>query len=238
MVPSLQGSRSIDQTTLSTEMSLLAGLDEAGRGSVIGPLVVSGVLTDQTGIKELRRIGVKDSKLLSAKKREKLAEEIKNIVLQYASIELSPVQIDKAVASGVKYRRLNYLELEAMAEIAQMLRPSYLFIDPCDVSPQRCVNEICAKLLFHVDVICEFHADRTYPLVGAASIIAKVQRDKTISELRGTFGDFGSGYPSDKKTVLYLENSLRQNGELPQIVRSSWLTVKRLRATIQFLQQT
>lgn len=195
---------------------------------MIGPLVVSGILADQPGIKELRRIGVRDSKLLSAKKREKLAEEIAHIALQQASIELSPQQIDEVVTAGVKYRKLNYLELEAMAKIVQTLHPRYVFADPCDVSLERCVNEICTRLSFPIDITCQYHADRIYPIVGAASIMAKVQRDRIISDLRSTHGDFGSGYPSDAKTVSFLENLVKEKKKLPGVVRSSWITVRRM----------
>jgi len=144
-------------------MTSIAGVDEAGRGSVIGPLVIAGVLVDEGGLKALQRLGVKDSKLLTPERRKELSGKIKDVALRYAYSELSPAQIDRVVLHGVKYRRLNYLEMVAMARIIEELRPSKAIVDPCDVSPERCVREIRAMLPFKVEVLSERHADRITP---------------------------------------------------------------------------
>jgi len=214
-------------------MTSIAGVDEAGRGSVIGPLVVAGVLVDEGGLKALQRLGVKDSKLLTPERRRELSGKIKEVALRYAYSELSPAQIDRVVLHGVKYRRLNYLEMVAMARIIEELRPSKAIVDPCDVSPERCVREIQAMLPFKVEVLSERHADRIYPVVSAASILAKVRRDERISELRKRYGDLGSGYPSDPRTIRFLERLLKGGRECPPFVRASWATVRRLRSLRQ-----
>lgn len=211
-------------------MTGIAGVDEAGRGAVLGPLVVAGVLVDEEGLEALRQLGVKDSKLLTPERRRELSERIKWVVLRYAYSELNPDQIDEAVLHGVKYRRLNYLEMVAMARVIEELRPERVIVDPCDVSPERCVREIRRMLPFEVEVVSERHADRIHPVVSAASILAKVRRDDRISELKERYGDLGSGYPSDPKTIRFLERLLRDRGECPSFVRASWATVRRLRS--------
>ena len=210
-------------------MVSLAGVDEAGRGAVIGPLIVAGVLVDEEDLEDLQRLGVRDSKVLTPRKRSELFKKIEEIALRRAFFELSPAQIDRVVLRGKKYRRLNYLEMVAMARIIQELRPDHVIIDPPDVDPERCVREIQRMLPFQVEIFSEHHADRIHPVVSAASILAKVRRDERISELRGIYGDFGSGYPSDHKTIRFLERLLKDGKEGPPFVRSSWATVKRLR---------
>ena len=209
-------------------MSLIAGFDEAGRGAVIGPLVIAGVLIEEKS-QDLQLLGVKDSKLLTPRKRRKLSGKIKDAVLKYAYFELSPAQIDRVVLFGRQYRRLNYLEMCVMAKIIRDLRPDRAIVDPSDVKPERCIQEIRRMLAFEVEIICEHHADRIYPVVSAASILAKVHRDAMVSELRERYGDFGSGYPSDPKTIGFLERIIKNGEEFPSFVRSSWATTKRLR---------
>lgn len=209
-------------------MSSVAGLDEAGRGAVIGPLVIAGVLIEENN-QVLQQLGVKDSKLLTPRKRGELSEKIKAAVLKYTYFELSPAQIDRVVLSGKQYRRLNYLEMCGMAKIIRDLKPDRAIVDPSDVKPDRCIQEISRMLPFKVEITSEYHADRVYPVVSAASILAKVQRDARILELNEAYGDFGSGYPSDPKTIGFLEKIIRSGEDLPSYVRASWATTKRLR---------
>jgi ribonuclease HII len=209
-------------------MSLVVGVDEAGRGAVIGPLVIAGVLIEEND-QALQHLGVKDSKLLTPKKRRELSEKIKDTALKYTYFDLSPAQIDRVVLFGEKLRRLNYLEMCAMAKIIRDLRPDRAIVDPSDVKTERCVQEIRRMLPFNMEIVCEHHADRIYPVVSAASILAKVRRDAAVSELRERYGDFGSGYPSDPKTIGFLERIIKDKEGSPVFVRSSWATIKRLR---------
>lgn len=210
-------------------MVSIAGVDEAGRGAVIGPLIIAGVLLEEESLEALQRLGVKDSKLLTPSRRRDLSEKIKDAALRYTYFELSPAQIDKAVLYGKKYRRLNYLEMVAMARVIEELRPERVIVDPTDVNPDRCVQEIRKMLPFKAEILSEPRADRIYPIVSAASILAKVRRDEKISDLREKYGDFGSGYPADPKTISFLKRILKEDVECPPFVRSSWATVKRLR---------
>jgi ribonuclease HII len=205
----------------------VAGVDEAGRGCAIGPLVIAGVLFDEKKIPILREIGVKDSKRLSAKKRRYLVEEIKELAIDYEVIEIQPRVIDKVVLRGKPLRRLNYLETMIMAKVIRELNPDLAHVDSPDVNPQRCIEQIQSVVNFKIKIICESKADEKYPSTSAASIVAKVTRDQRILELREKFGDFNSGYTSDKKTQKFIENYFSENKECPDYIRASWKTVQR-----------
>ncbi len=205
----------------------IAGVDEAGRGCVIGPLVIAGVLFDDDVVGSLREIGVKDSKKLSAKKRVALSAEIKELALGYRFFELSPRTIDKVVFRNVPLRRLNYLETMAMAWIIRELKPSEAHVDPCDVVSERVASQIKGVLPFDLVIRCEPKADAKYPATGAASILAKVLRDSRIADLRELHGDFNSGYPSDWKTQDFIRDYFSENTECPDFIRASWSTVRK-----------
>jgi len=210
-------------------MVSVAGVDEAGRGPVIGPLVVAAVLYPEEELETLRAMGVRDSKTLSPKRREALAREIKSTASGISYFDLQPWAIDKVVKRGVKLRKLNYLEAMAMAKAIRDLRPNRVYVDTADVLPDRFAGDILRVLDWEPEVVCEKKADVNYPVVSAASILAKVRRDSFISRLREEHGDFGSGYPSDRKTVVFLESILDEDDSTPDYVRASWSTVKRLR---------
>jgi len=205
----------------------IAGVDEAGRGCVIGPLVIAGVLFDDEVVGSLRAIGVKDSKKLSAKKRVALSAEIKELALGHRFFELSPRTIDKVVFRNVPLRRLNYLQTMAMAWIIRELEPEEAHVDPCDVVSERVVSQIKGVLPFDLIIRCEPRADAKYPATGAASILAKVRRDSRIEALRELYGDFNSGYPSDWRTQNFLRDYFSENIECPDFIRESWITVQK-----------
>ncbi|MFC1802985.1 ribonuclease HII [Thermoproteota archaeon] len=205
----------------------IAGVDEAGRGCVIGPLVIAGVLFDEETLPTLREIGVKDSKKLTAKKRKTLSEEIKELALEYSIFEIQPRAIDNVVFRSVPLRRLNYLETMIMAKLIRDLEPDEAHVDTADVNSQRCIDQIKSVIKYPVEIKCEPKADAKYPATGAASIIAKVTRDQRIEKLREKYGDFNSGYASDKKTQRFIAEYFSENKECPDFIRASWSTVQR-----------
>jgi ribonuclease HII len=77
--------------------------------------------------------------------------------------------------------------------------------------------------------VSEHKADRNFAVVSAASIIAKVERDREIAELAKTLGFFGSGYPSDPRTVKFLEKCCQDLEEYPEYVRKSWRPARKIR---------
>jgi len=211
-------------------MVKVAGVDEAGRGPAIGPLVVGGVLFDEETAKVLPSMGVKDSKKLSPKRRESLELEIMDLADSWAFFDLQPRTIDKVVNRGVVYRKLNYLEAMAMAKVIRDLAPHRAIVDPADTVIDRFVGDIKRVIPPWIEVHGESHADDIYPVVSAASILAKVRRDRFVAELREEHGDFGSGYSSDRKTVSFLESWFEDRDDCPPFMRCSWATIKRLRA--------
>lgn len=206
---------------------LVAGVDDAGRGCVIGPLVIAGVLMKEGDLPKLIQLGVKDSKLLLPSRREALAIEIKRLAERYAVMKLLPKEIDAVVEGGKKLHRLNRLEARTMAKVIESLKPDMAYVDASDVLEDRFKQHILESLPFKVEIISEHKADRSYPIVSAASIIAKVERDKEIAELAKKYGDFGSGYPTDPKTISFLKQCLENSDEYPDFVRKSWKPAKK-----------
>ncbi|BDZ67577.1 ribonuclease HII [Methanobacterium ferruginis] len=200
----------------------ILGIDEAGRGSVLGPLVVGGVALEEDRVKYLERLGLKDSKKISPKRRIILARKIKRIA-ECHTVKITAKDIDMLRSRDVN---LNEIEKIAINRIIGSSNPSTCFIDSMDVKPERLTSELETM---HPDlkVVAEHKADDRYPIVSAASIIAKVERDRAIQEIKKEYKDIGSGYPSDPKTINFLEKM--PPGELPDFVRRSWATVKRIR---------
>ncbi|MEM0057938.1 MAG: ribonuclease HII [Candidatus Bathyarchaeia archaeon] len=208
---------------------LVAGVDDAGRGSVIGPLVIAGILVDSEDLPKLVRLGVKDSKLLSPNRREALAAEIKRIAKKHVVVKLSPAEIDRVVMTGRKLHRLNWLEAQAMARVIELLHPDIAYVDASDVLEERFKQQILEFLPFKIEIVSEHKADRKYPVVSAASIIAKVERDHEIAELKAKYGDFGCGYPTDPKTIEFLRRCLETFKEYPEFVRRSWKPARKVK---------
>ena len=203
----------------------IAGIDEAGRGPMIGPLVVCGVLLDNELIKELKEIGIKDSKALTPKKRENFAAEIRKLAIKIEIKSISAQQIDQSRKRG---RTLNEIEVDLFSAILEKLRPEIAYLDAADVIAERFGNKVGERsglLKESCKIISEHKADAKYTVVAAASIIAKTTRDKVIVKYHEVYGDFGSGYPSDSKTVDFVRNLVANGKDLPDIVRRSWESV-------------
>ena len=210
---------------LEKKSKLICGIDEAGRGPVLGPMVISGVCinNDQTDL--LSQLGVKDSKKLSQKKRKSLTEKINEICICKSYI-VNPDEIDKRVDLKISLNRLEQLK---MAEIINFLKPDIIYIDAADVNEKRFGQSMQDLLIYTPSKLISKHkADDIYPIVSAASIIAKDMRDRLITELHGKFGDFGSGYTSDEKTIDYLTEWIQKHRKAPDFARKSWNTVKRI----------
>ena len=199
---------------------IICGVDDAGRGSVLGPLVIAGISVKRTKIKHLSEIGVKDSKQLSPNAREMLYKKIIAIVDNYYVARISPKIIDQSVRKN----QLNHLEAKYMAKVISKLRPDSSYVDSCDVNPARFGKEI-SKLANSGKIYSRHHADSRFVIVSAASIVAKVNRDRAIEKLRKNY-DLGSGYPSDSKTMKFIKKWMLDHHEIPKFVRKSWKPVK------------
>ncbi|ABW02552.1 ribonuclease HII [Caldivirga maquilingensis] len=203
---------------MGTVNSLEAGIDEAGRGPVIGPMVIAIVGWSNS---EAEGIGVKDSKQLTPSGRSRLYKLIVSKAPCVRHVIVEPSEIDYYVNRGL----LNELEAIKMSELIKACSGvTRVYVDSPDPNPSRFRGFINVK---DVELIVLNHADESIPLVSAASIVAKVIRDTIISRLKETYGDFGSGYPSDPRTISALRRWIN-NGTLPPIVRRSWRTIKRM----------
>ena len=211
---------------------IVSGIDDAGRGPVIGPLVIAGISINEYDLPKLTDLGVKDSKLLSSHKRETLASQIKELASNWYFIALSPNEIDKVVESKRKLHKLNRLEAHTMAKVIAFLKPDIVYVDASDILPKRFGDHIAEKLSFKIKIISEHKADQKYPIVSAASILAKVERDKEISQLQEVHGTIGCGYPHDPNTIKYLEKCITEFGFYPDFVRKSWKTSKRIKSKL------
>ena len=213
-------------------------MDEAGRGCVIGPLVIAGVMVEAEALPILTELGVKDSKLLTPQKRELLYPAILQLTAKYQTVKLQPFEIDRAVESGRRLHKLNRLEAQAMAQVIEELKPDEVYVDAADTVEHRFANHIRECLTVKTRIVSRHKADRIYPVVSAASIIAKVERDREVAALRAEHGDFGSGYLTDEKTMAFLRRLLEKNDEYPSFVRKSWRPAKRAKSEKGSIQKT
>ena len=189
---------------------------------MLGPLVIAGISLEKKKLRKLSTLGVKDSKKLSPKKREELFKDIIKIVDGYYITKISPKSID----ANVRKHCLNGLEAKHMAKVVLKLNPDTSYVDSCDVNPKRFGKEISTLSANH-KIKSYHHADSRFVVVSAASILAKVTRDKAIEKLRKDY-DLGSGYPSDSKTVGFVNKFYKKNQFLPNFVRKSWKPVQKI----------
>ena len=206
---------------------MICGTDEAGRGPCFGPLVVAGVLVQDDS--ELVKIGVCDSKQLTPKKREQLAPMIQRLVSNYELIVMPAADIDDLR----KTMTLNDLEVFVYSKIIEKLKPEVCYVDAVDVKEERFGRDILSHLSYKPRIISEHKADERYPVVGAASILAKVTRDEHVRKIAKELEPrlslpLGSGYPSDPVTRRFLQTWVSRFGSLPPHVRQSWETCQKL----------
>jgi len=202
-------------------MDFILGIDEAGRGALIGPLVIAGLLIKKSKEKKLKELGVKDSKKILPKKRIEIDKEIKKIADDYIILKISSKQLNKEMEK----RNLNEIEITRIAQIINSfwIRKPKVFIDAIETNTEKFRNKILKKLKNKdIEIITENFADEKFVIVGGASILAKVERDKEISKLHKECGFFGSGYPSDERTVKFLKKIDRN--KYNEIVRLKWIT--------------
>ena len=199
----------------------LLGMDEAGRGCVLGPLVVGAFLLEGDDQGVLKAAGATDSKVLSAKKRAEVRARL---------VDLGVSDLERVSARQIDAANINDLELEAFAQLIARHRPDRVLMDaPCH---PRAIPNFLAKLFRRVaelgvaapEIVAEPKADLTYPVVGAASIFAKLDRDAAIAGL----GPVGSGYPSDPKTRQWLAGFIARGEPFPACVRTRWGTIRKL----------
>ena len=203
---------------------IVAGVEEAGRGPVIGPMVMAITTIDEKRLFRLTAIGVRDSKLLTPARRRSLFEEVKNLC-EHKIIKISPQKIDEELSASNS--NLNWLEAKTTAKLINALKPDRVILDcpsnNIEAYKAYVENRVKSK---DIEIIAEHKADVNYVIVGAASILAKVTRDNEIDKIKEKYDvDFGSGYPSDPKTIAFLEKNYKKY----DFFRTSWETWKSLK---------
>ncbi len=188
--------------------------------------MLCGVCYKESNLSYLERIGVKDSKKLTAKRRRILAKLIKESCHSFKIIVVPPREIDEREEKRIT---LNKLEELKMAEIIRELKPDTIYIDAVDVNEERFTQSILDLLNYSPkEIISKHKADDLFPIVSAASIIAKDKRDALIEELKEKYGDFGSGYPSDLRTTDFLREYIKKKQKIPPYARKTWDTIKKI----------
>jgi len=186
-----------------------------------------GVLIEEKDESRLKALKVKDSKLLTKKQRENLFEKIKKIAKGHEIIAIYPEEIDKAV-NGNDGLNLNKLEAVKTAEIVNKLNPDKAIID-APSNNIKSYKEFLSNLVKNkkIKLVLEHKADLNYPVVSAASILAKVTRDREIENIKKKIKiDFGSGYMADPKTVSFLE---KYHEKYDYLFRKSWIPYKKIK---------
>ena len=188
----------------------------------MGPMVVAAVMVEND--RALKKLKVKDSKLLTRQKREELDLKIREIATVEVTI-VTAAEIDEFMKSDT----LNLLEVERFAHLIEQLRPDRAFVDAADVVEERFGRNILDRITCRPEMVCRHHADVLFPVVSAASIVAKVLRDRTMDEIQEAMGrPIGSGYAHDEVTIGFISDWLKEKGALPPHVRASWKTAKDL----------
>ena len=200
----------------------LCGVDEAGRGPVIGPLVVAAAAIKNEDL--LNSMGLKDSKLLTSTRRKILDKEIR----KHCDFALEIIDA-QTVDSYVKNNELNKLSIIAFSSVIAKLKPTKAIVDSCDVNPARFAQNILNQLgnSVNVEIDSQHKADTLFPIVSAASILAKEAREKEMQSIREEIGDCGSGYPSDPKTIAFLSKQWKKSRSWSIHIRQEWKTIKR-----------
>jgi ribonuclease HII len=203
----------------------IVGVDEAGRGSFLGPLVVGAFAVDSTRVPELRAAGARDSKELTPAAREVVYVRLRELG-EMRSVTLAPEVVDRAV----RLEGLNELEASAFGHLVRGLHAEEARVDACDPNERRFAGRVAQHARLPVRIVARHHADRDDPVVGAASIVAKVRRDRAIRRLADRLGEeIGSGYPSDPVTLEFVRGWVGAHAEHPSWLRASWATMRRVK---------
>jgi len=232
----------VEQTRLVV-IVILCGGDEAGRGAILGPLVISLVSIKKSSLHKLSDIGVRDSKMLSDKRRRLLYKEITRIADDVKVDKILPSEINEAMKSKIS---LNELEAIRFARLFDTMEGDIdvVYLDSPDVVPEKFGIRFNlsssrrtkvvgvksdARGTGYTRIISEHKADTKYPIVSAASIIAKVTRDKEIARIEKELDiPIGSGYPSDQETIGMIRENLK-SGKLKTHIREYWSTLDHIK---------
>lgn len=202
---------------------MIIGVDEAGRGCIIGPMVICAAAINPLDEYKLKELGVKDSKKLSPAQREKLYPKVAHLC-KYVTVKVTAQELNVLMAKH------NLNEIEGMKVAAAIdalaLHHPTAYVDSPDNVPAKFGKRIEKYARTKAKLVCANKADDTYIIVGAASIIAKVTRDREIEKIKKETGlDFNSGYTSDPMTQKFVHNR-EAYPALEPYLRTKWATLK------------
>jgi len=208
---------------------LLLGIDEAGKGPVIGSMFVAGLVIDEEKLFDLAVMGVKDSKQLTLERREILAKKISKVAADQYILEVQPRIIDDLR----QVMTMNDIMVRCFAQVLKELSSAQrAILDAADVNEERFSDRVQKASGTTMEILAEHKADQNHRVVSAASILAKVKRDQSIRELESSLCcKIGSGYPSDPQTMDFLNQWVKENRELPSCARHTWSTAQRIKAS-------
>lgn len=207
---------------------LLLGVDEAGKGPVVGSMFIAGIVIEEDRLFDLAAMGVKDSKHLRPKVREMLAKKISSISVDQYILEVPPRVIDELRLAMT----MNEIMVRSFSQVVEKLHADRAVLDAADVDASRFAVRVKDASKTGMELIAEHKADERHLIVSAASILAKVRRDASVRQLEEELGcKIGSGYPTDKDTIDFLSSWVRENRELPPCARHSWTTAQRIKAS-------
>lgn len=197
------------------------GVDEAGKGPVLGSMFVAAVRATEAVLPG----DIDDSKRLTETQRETLADRLRaDARITIGVTEITPERIDAG--------NMNDLAVEGHAEAIEAVaqRGDCGLCDAADVDAERFGTRVESRIGVDATVEATHGADAASALVGAASIIAKSERERHVDTLEARFGEVGSGYPSDPTTRTFLRRYLSEHGTFPPETRLSWSTCASIRA--------
>ncbi len=214
---------------LELMLMLLLGIDEAGKGPVIGSMFVAGLVIDEENLFDLAAMGVKDSKQLPPDRREILAKKIVRIAADQHILEVQPRVIDELR----QVMTMNDIMVRCFAQVLVRLSSAHrAILDAADVNEERFAERIRKASGTSMEILAQHRADQNNKVVSAASILAKVKRDQSIQELERSLScTIGSGYPNDPQTIMFLSQWMKEHRELPTCARHTWATAQRMKAS-------
>lgn len=206
---------------------LLLGVDEAGKGPVIGSMFVAGFVVDESKLFDLAAMGVRDSKQLSPARREALARKLYALADDQYILEVAPNVIDELR----QVMTMNDIMVRCFSSVVSKLSAGRAILDAADVNAQRFGVRVKSLSGTSMEIVAEHKADENHHVVGAASILAKVRRDQSIRDLERSINcKIGSGYPADQDTIDFLSRWTKEHKELPPFARHSWATARNIKA--------
>jgi ribonuclease HII len=189
-------------------------------------MVLAGVSIDSKDAKKLKAIGVRDSKELSIQKREELFKELERIAKDIIVMKISACKISTFKSKGIN---LDKLEAMKVAEIISMINADKIYVDSIQQNNKKFENMIRDFLPKdkNFNLVVKNYLDESVSVVSAASIVAKVERDKEIEEIKKKVNfDFGVGYAHDERTRVFIEKILQTEEKPPSYLRIHWETVQ------------